>query len=233
MLRFEEALHNIEKIKKLLEDASPLKCEVKQDTAPPLKSEVKQDATNSKNGYGIKKGDAYDESSANVTTDSTVWLKMFKFTLLVSDKQILTTTGLPLTDKHVNLSQAMLKKQFLLINGLQSTLFQSKKLSRRLKSGVQVIFCRNNHWITVYKSESDAGLDIITVYDSIFTSVNEASRRIITNLFDVSEEFQVVMGLSQKQEEGSNNCGLFAIAVATTLAFRNDPSELVFVEREM
>ena len=47
----------------------------------------------------------------------------------------------------------------------------------------------------------------------------------ITKLFDVSK-FKVVVGLSQKHEESTNNCGLFAIAV-------NDPSQVVFVENEM
>ena len=35
---------------------------------------------------------------ANDGAGSTVWLKVFKFTLLLSDKQTLATTGLPLTD---------------------------------------------------------------------------------------------------------------------------------------
>lgn len=49
----------------------------------------------------------------------------------------------------------------------------------------------------------------------------------ITNLFDVSREFKVVIGLSQKHEEGTNNCGVFAIAAVITLTFRNDPSQVV------
>ena len=88
----------------------------------------------------------------NVNTGYTVWLIVLKFTLLLSNKQTLATTGLPLIDKHINLSQAMLKKQFSLISALQLTLLQSKKLSRRLKSGIQIIFCRSNHWLIVYKS---------------------------------------------------------------------------------
>ena len=116
---------------------------------------------------------------------------------------------------------------------LQLTLLQLKKLSRRLKSGVQVIFCYNNHWITVYKSECDIDLDVIIVYDSVYSLADEDTRKILSNLSDVSEKFMVVMELSQKQEEGTNNCGLFAIAAATALAFRNDPSQLVFVDAEM
>ena len=159
-----------------------------------------------------------ESKEGNVDTGGTVWLNMLKFTLLLSDKQTLATTRLPLTDKHINLSQAMLKKQFPLISGLQLTLLQSKKLSRRFKSGIQIIFCCSNHWITVYKSECDIALDVITVYDSVYSSVDEDTRSTITNLFDVSEEFMVVMGLSQKQKKGTNNCSLFAIAAATALA---------------
>ena len=175
-----------------------------------LKMTDPADSTSSRNECESKEG--------NVDTGGTVWLNVLKFTLLLSDKQILATTELPLIDKHINLSQAMLKKQFPLISGLQLTLLQSKKLSRRFKSGVQIIFCHSNHWITAYKSECDNALDVITVYDSVYSSVDEDTRSTITNLFDVSEEFMVVMGLSQKQKEGTNNCGLFVIAAATALA---------------
>ena len=55
----------------------------------------------------------------------------------------------------------------------------------------------------------------------------------ITNWFDVSEEFKGVVGLSQKHEEGTNNCGLFAIVAIITLTFRNFSSQVILVENEM
>jgi len=37
----------------------------------------------------------------------------------------------------------------------------------------------------------------------------------------------------QKQEPGSNNCDIFAVVVATAIAFSFNPSELHFKENEI
>ena len=52
----------------------------------------------------------------------------------------------------------------------------------------------------------------------------------ITNLF----EAQTVKVVSiQKQSAGSNNCGLFAIAVCMALLLKKNPTQLVFDETKM
>ena len=163
--------------------------------------------------------------------ENPVWLHLYKYTLTHADLSTLLTSGSPLNDKHVNLAQAILKKQFPKVSGLQSTLLQFKALDKKYSSGIQIVHCPNDHWITIFKENSSA--NVIYVYDSVFDSPNTAVYTVACNLFSVEDDLSVVMVPMQKQAAGSNNCGLFSIAVATTLAFDSTPSKLQFVESEM
>ena len=60
----------------------------------------------------------------------------------------LLTFGCQLNDKHINLAQKLLRNQFPNIEGLASTLTQTKGNQGKIASGMQIIFCHGNHWIT-------------------------------------------------------------------------------------
>jgi len=140
-----------------------------------------------------------------------VWLEVGRFKLLVSDKDVLLTPGLPLTDKHINFAQMLLKKQYLGTAGFVSTLLQYKPLPTKLTEGIQIIYCQACHWIAACKEKSSSD---VTIYHSSFDSVDDVMTNVITNLF----EAQTVKVVSiQKQSARSNNCGLFAIAVCMAL----------------
>lgn len=68
-----------------------------------------------------------DESDDFLRNDKVVWLKMCHIQLLESDRKALLTFGCQLNDKHINLAQKLLKNQFPDIEGLVSTVSQSKE----------------------------------------------------------------------------------------------------------
>jgi len=88
------------------------------------------------------------------------------------------------------------------------------------------IFHGNYHWFTAAKIFSDVPLK---VYDSVFMSITEEVRSLLSNKF---EFHNLELATMQKQME-SNICGLFAVAVATTIAYDKDPSDMHFVEHKM
>ena len=159
-----------------------------------------------------------------------MWLHLYKYTLTRTDLHTLLTLGSPLNDKHINLAQTLLKKQFPKFSDLQSTLFQFKALAidKRYSSGIQIAHCPNNHWITIFKKNTST--NVTKVYDSVFDSPSTVVYTVASNLFNVGDDMSIVMVLMQKQTANSNNCGLFSIAVATALAFDHDPSKLQFLE---
>ena len=76
-----------------------------------------------------------------------------------------------LNDRHMNYSQEILKAQFqdIGITRLQSTLTLSKQMSTFSEKYLQVIHCRENHWIVA--STIDSYPDVY-VYDSLYDSVD-------------------------------------------------------------
>ena len=64
----------------------------------------------------------------------------------------------------------------------------------------------------------------IQIFDSVFTSTDAETRKIIVNLFQTTKNPKLTCAKIQRQI-GANDWGLFAIAVATSIAFCLNPVE--------
>ena len=116
-------------------------------------------------------------------------------------------------------AQKLLKKQFPSIGGLLNPLLQEKK---KLKGSqcLQVIHSRQNHWIVA--STVDEVLDKVMVYDSLYGDVDDRMQTIIRKLFGAT----VVPEIEKiHKQQGVCDCGLFAIAFATAICFKQSISE--------
>ena len=108
-------------------------------------------------------------------------------------------------------------------SGLNSTLLQAKKQSKQQdnKQQIQIIHSRGDHWLvasTVLSSK-----DEVNVYDSVDCTIDR-TRNIISNLFQTS---------SWLRSTGGKDCGVYAIAISTALAFCHDPSVIRFDQQAM
>ena len=72
----------------------------------------------------------------------------------------------------------------------------------------------------------------IQIFDSVFTSTDAETRKMIVNLFQTTKNSKFTCAKIQRQI-GANDCGLFAIAVATSIAFGLDSVGIHFQQREM
>ena len=95
---------------------------------------------------------------------------------------------------------------------------ESSKL-RKIADGIQIIHVRGNHWVTA--STINAFEAEINVYDSLYSSICDGTLEVIRNRFYDHTKVNVIV--PQKQANLCD-CGLFAIANATALAFGTDPS---------
>ena len=143
--------------------------------------------------------------------------------------------GEKLTDIEIDLAQRILKSQFPNINGLRSTLLQCKPCTAAdqiNENKLQIVFCKDrSHWILATTIGCEAGE--VKVYDSIFSSLDKESLRTIMNLFS-SENNKPRVRLSPSQrQKGSNDCGIFSIAVAVAVTFGLNPSKLHFQQERM
>ena len=125
------------------------------------------------------------------------------------------TAGEMLTNKHMNFAQRLLHRKFMSISGLQSTLTLSKSRKIPAKSAsntLQIIHCRGCHWISASTIKS---YPKVIVYGSIYLSVDQATMKILKQMFGIKVEVQVGDGPKQ---DGTADCGLFAIATCVSLA---------------
>ena len=157
-------------------------------------------------------------SSKSLNPD--VCLKVKDISLTNDDKRILET-GEMLTDKHINFAQRLLKLSFPKINCLRLTVLQDKEHKEPTTNSIQILHVNRNHWVC---AATTAKGKQVHVYDSSFGSWDQTSYKALQAQFRCSTcNINFVKGV-QKQT-GAIDCGLFAVANATTIAFKGDPSQ--------
>ena len=82
--------------------------------------------------------------------------------------------GEKLTDQHIEGSNCLLRKQFLLANGLQNP-FKGQDLSFEVMKipFVQILHNEGNHWLTIIAMDEAS----VLVYSSMHTNVNSVTKQ--------------------------------------------------------
>lgn len=168
---------------------------------------------------------ATSERASELTSE---WVQHAGIVLERTEKEHILT-GEKLNDSHINMAQGLLKRQFSEVTGLNSTLLQAKKQTKQdNKQQIQIIHSRGDHWLvasTVLSSK-----DEVKVYDSVYRTIDRTTRSIISNLFQSSSSTELV---KINRQTGGRDCGVYAIAISTALAFHHDPSLIKFDQPAM
>ena len=141
--------------------------------------------------------------------------------------------GNMLTDESINIGQQLLKERFPNLDGFQDTLLgETNAFStiKRHKKFVQILHTGNMHWICIantYKGKYQN--DVCHVYDSLNNGkLSSNNKRHIASLCQYEgEKFTINIQPVQQQDNGVD-CGLYAVAFATSLAFGDDPVKLFY-----
>ena len=115
------------------------------------------------------------------------------------------------------------------------TLYQEKRVQLTeslIQNKVQIIYCKTrHHWIAA--STVNCATGEVRVYDSIFQYCDKETEQTITNLFHIcTSKLTIKVAHCQKQKGGAD-CGIFAIAFTTAIAFGVDPSKLRLKQESM
>ena len=190
-------------------------------------SKMKKSTYDDQNEQQTKKIKVEDEEESNLDTN-TEWLTIGqnqRIVVRIAEKQQLLMNEM-LSDIHINACQLLLKNQFPNISGLCSTLqITSFSSGHWIDNYIQVIHCRGNHWITA--TTIGCNINEAAVYDSLYTDIDSATHQSIKRVLQCPVVIKVPPVGKQK---GALDCGLFAIAFATYLAYRRDPSELSIIK---
>ena len=155
-----------------------------------------------------------DESS---TSDQWLCSAHSSIKLSKSDKLIIIE-GQKLNDKHINYAQDLLKSMFPDVEGLRCVLIQERFKFDHRKPCVQILHTRGDHWVVVSNLQCQEGT--VVIYDTVFCDVDEKTRSLVNGIFDHKVDINVNHMHKQK---GSTDCGMFSIAIATSLLCKMDP----------
>ena len=109
------------------------------------------------------------------------WVRCGCLILTHHDRSILLTRN-ELSDEHIDFAHSLLRSQFQVLNGLQSTFFQSH--SQGLKSNVnalQIVHSSGNHWIVATTLQYIPGE--VKIYDSIYDSLDSGTLQVVKRSF--------------------------------------------------
>ena len=177
-----------------------------------------------------KVGDLTDERDSVPTTNpETVWVKRGGEITLYTIQKTKISAGDKLDDLVITVAQRKLEKRFPNFAGFQLTLLQSKQQqpAQSSRKQIQIIHSRGNHWLVASTVFSTG--DSVQVYDSAYSELDFATKDVITKLFSTASCELVPVG----KQHGGNDCGLYAIAIATALAHTTDPATIIFDQAVM
>ena len=95
-------------------------------------------------------------------------------------------------------------------------------------NALHIIHSRGDHWLvmtTIGCSDSE-----VKIFDSAYSSIDEETSKLVYKLLGRLANITVV-GIPKQL--GGQDCGQFAIAIATSLATGGDPAEVVYDQAAM
>ena len=138
-----------------------------------------------------------------------------------------------LSDESINLAQTMLSNQFPELDGLMDTVLCQTNgfdVLATTKKAVQILYTSAQHWICVANLDTKRRANnYIAVYDSLSSGglTSSVASQLACICCTPEKSIRVDIKCVQQQENGVD-CGVFAIAFATSLAFGSDPSKIFF-----
>ena len=98
------------------------------------------------------------------------------------------------------------------------------------KEQIQIAHSRGDHWIvasSIHVAENEVP---VLVYDSIYQTLNSKTNSIILKFFPTSTSAELV---KISRQTGGEDCGVFAVAIATALALHRNPAAITFDQPAM
>jgi hypothetical protein len=179
-------------------------------------------------------------STTDIQATSSVHHLSSSNTSITSSNPASTTSSNPSITSTVGTNnEDLLKCCFPHLNGLQSTVYQLERNLKNTDSLLQIIHVNENHWsvistCTTPSHECTKECFSLDYYDSVYSRLPETAEDIISFLLSQNSFLKVnVNCVTLPKQTGTTDCGLYAIAIATSIAHNIDPNTQVFQQNEM
>ena len=198
-------------------------------TASNSKSDPDTTASNSKSDLDTTASNSKSDTPSNDRQGDNHWLTIGRYVLSDSDKEDILNMR-RLNDRHVSVYMHLIKQQHPHISGLQNTVLQQRQypaLKRETKKDMmlQIIHIQECHWAAIRVQE-----DEVLLFDTAYTSISNTTVDVISKLLHYETSKFTIKLMNVSKQVGDSDCGLFAIAILTSLALGKDP--LVEVYRQ-
>ena len=215
----------LEKARKLLLLSEKSTSVVKPSkTSHKIKQEPEQETDVAPEAKRIKVEPPTTESLSSINVPAVVWASCAGTKIkLYQDDKVLLEENQRLNDKHINFAQAMLRGQFPQCDGLQNTLLQGRHKYNTATKMVQILHVRGDHWVVV--SNLLCPENEIRFYDTVYSDIDEPTKALLVEMFN--EGFQVTVDDQLQKQEGDRDCGVFCIAITTSLLHNLVPGPFV------
>ncbi len=164
------------------------------------------------------------------STEIQYWIPELHLT--VNDREVLLNPLGWLTDNLINAAQELIKRASPAVPGLQDVI-KGAILSYDVESAefVQILHNHHGHWLTV--STIGTVHPVVNVYDSMYRSVSTGVKAQIATLLHTKAKEITLNFMNVHIQAGGCDCGLFAIANATALAFGHSPGLFQYNQPQM
>ena len=179
--------------------------------------------------------DLTDHADGQLNEKTPTWVTVKGIKLPKMLEKALLDSNSWLSDDHVDAAGRLLRLVNTGVRGFNDivvmTHFKKTKVDLATKEG-QTIQCHNigSHWVV---SSSSNGK--VTVYNTLSTGLSPILLQQLVHLYQAFFEggSLVVTVILQQLQKGLNDCGLFCIANATSLAHGIDPSSVIWDQSKM
>lgn len=160
-------------------------------------------------------------------------MKTPNYQLNENDEDVIIKNGL-LTDIHIGKAQNLLKQQFPSMEGLQATTLGMVQQFDVMKGKfIQVLHTGANHWICISNIHCNQN-NAVKLYDSMYSGISNTVKKQIASLLYLQSENVIEISIEPvTQQTNGYDCGIFAIAFATSLCYGQDPSKITFKRRNI
>ena len=175
-------------------------------------------------------GECYDvDAHIPEQKEPPTWIPELKLT--AHHQEILATPHRWLDDTTIDAGQQLLRKQFGEI-GLQSVvLLHCLAVDVQHREFIQVLNKGDYHWFTISTIGCEHG--VVRVYDSASHYITERNHEEIAALVCAKTKSITLQYMNVHLQGGGSDCGLFALAFATSLCNSDDSTRHTYMQHAM
>lgn len=170
------------------------------------------------------------EDELNAVTDDydTIWIASLH--LRNTDKAILDAPNEWLNDRLIFGGLSLLKKDYSHIAGfMDPVMLQAMRCHFKGQTFVQILHNGSNHWLTA--TNMDCPVGIVRVYDSLHFAPNQCVKQALALMCHTDKCFLEIQLMDVARQIGSADCGLLALAYATSLCMGQDPVNVMYEQK--